>query len=198
MEKLHEIEPIVAAVAVENASASSSKRAASRCEKLAARIARVVRRRTSGSIVGLTVEVRRDGVVVGPSEWNTGVPVDPGQHVISAAAPGRIRLGPPGHALGDTVEPTGHRLTLSDRYGPPRQDQERGLERILGVVRVAQDLAADAQDHRPVPLDQRREPGLGRLITTAHEPLQELTIRQVPDHPDAIEGVQVSQAAAIH
>jgi len=67
MDKLHEIEPIIAAAApaIEVVSVSSTKRAASRAEKLAARIARVVQRRTSGSIVGLTVEVRRDGVYLG-------------------------------------------------------------------------------------------------------------------------------------
>ncbi|HUY36803.1 MAG TPA: hypothetical protein VMV69_28980 [Pirellulales bacterium] len=68
MDKLHEIAGVASAVAVprvETVSASSAKRVLSRTEKLAARIARVVRRRTSGSIVGLTVEVGRDGVHLG-------------------------------------------------------------------------------------------------------------------------------------
>jgi hypothetical protein len=76
--------------------------------------------------------------------------------------------------MGNPVEPTGNGLTLADRTGPPRQDEECGLERILGVVLVAEDLTANAQHHRPVSLDQRREAGLGRLIATRDEPLQEL------------------------
>jgi hypothetical protein len=35
------------------------------------------------------LEVKRDGVVVGEAQWGSGVPVDPGKHVILAAAPGR-------------------------------------------------------------------------------------------------------------
>ena len=35
------------------------------------------------------LEVKRDGVVVGPASFATAVPVDPGAHVISATAPGK-------------------------------------------------------------------------------------------------------------
>lgn len=35
------------------------------------------------------LEIRRDGVVVGPSLLGTAVPVDPGEHVVTAKAPGR-------------------------------------------------------------------------------------------------------------
>jgi hypothetical protein len=35
------------------------------------------------------LEVKRDGVVVGDAQWGSGVPVDPGKHVIVASAPGR-------------------------------------------------------------------------------------------------------------
>jgi hypothetical protein len=33
------------------------------------------------------LEVRRDGVILGPAEWGIGVPVDPGIHAIDATAP---------------------------------------------------------------------------------------------------------------
>ena len=56
---------------------------------------------------------------------------------------------------------------LLNRAGPPDQNQERRLEGILCVVRVAKDAVADTQDHRPVPLDQHRERQLGGLITPA-------------------------------
>ncbi len=50
------------------------------------------------------------------------------------------------------MEPTGHGIGLAQRAGLAGQDQERGLEGVLGVVSVMEDLAADAQHHRPVPL----------------------------------------------
>jgi hypothetical protein len=35
------------------------------------------------------IEVRRDGVQVGPAAWSVLLPVDPGEHVIEVSAPGR-------------------------------------------------------------------------------------------------------------
>lgn len=37
-----------------------------------------------------SLEVKRDGVVVGQAAWNMAVPVDPGSHDITASAPGKI------------------------------------------------------------------------------------------------------------
>jgi hypothetical protein len=34
--------------------------------------------------------VERDGAVLGPAAWNVAAPVDPGEHVVEAKAPGRI------------------------------------------------------------------------------------------------------------
>jgi hypothetical protein len=36
------------------------------------------------------LEVKRDGSVVGRAAWGSGIPVDPGDHVIDAVAPGKI------------------------------------------------------------------------------------------------------------
>ena len=58
------------------------------------------------------------------------------------------------------------------------QHQERGLERIVGIVRIAQDVAADPQHHRPVPGDQGLERRLGRALTRAGEPLDQVPIRR--------------------
>ena len=110
------------------------------------------------------------------------------------AAPGHVGPGVHRHAPGDAVEPARDRLAASHRAGPARQDEERRLERILGVVRVAQDLAADAQHHRPMPLDQGRESGFGPVIAPVHIPFQELRVGQVPEHPHAVECLQVSEA----
>ncbi|HLM73529.1 MAG TPA: hypothetical protein VK459_12580, partial [Polyangiaceae bacterium] len=38
------------------------------------------------------IEVKRDGVLVPPSEWGSPMPVDPGQHTVTAWAPGRKPL----------------------------------------------------------------------------------------------------------
>ena len=43
---------------------------------------------------------------------------------------------------------------------------------------VAQNLAADPQNHRPVPVDECRESGLGTLIPVPDEPLEQLTVGQ--------------------
>lgn len=39
------------------------------------------------ALSGLTV--KRDGAVVGPGQWGTGVPIDPGPHIVEVTAPGR-------------------------------------------------------------------------------------------------------------
>jgi hypothetical protein len=52
------------------------------------------------------------------------------------------------------VQPRADRLALADRAGLAEQHEEGRLERVLGLVRVAQDPPADAEHHRAVPLDQ--------------------------------------------
>lgn len=48
------------------------------------------------------LEIRRDGVLVGPGEWDVAVPVDPGAHRVEASAPGKrpwaapVTAGEPG------------------------------------------------------------------------------------------------------
>jgi len=37
-----------------------------------------------------SLEVKRDGIVVGQAAWNMAVPVDPGTHEITASAPGKV------------------------------------------------------------------------------------------------------------
>src|SRR5262249_38671945 len=57
------------------------------------------------SLTGTGLEVTRDGVPVASALWGTAVPVDPGEHVIKAVAPGKrswlrkVQLGE-----GDTAE----------------------------------------------------------------------------------------------
>ena len=86
------------------------------------------------------------------------------------------------------MQPARHRLATADRAGPASQDQERGLRSILGIVFVAQDLAADPQDHRPVAIDQGREGGLGGLVPTLNEPVEQLAVGESPGRPRLKQG----------
>jgi hypothetical protein len=56
------------------------------------------------------------------------------------------------------------------------QDEERGLEGVLGLVGIVQKAPAHAQHHRPVPPHQRRE---RRRVLGNHKALQEVLIGQV-------------------
>jgi hypothetical protein len=83
-------------------------------------------------------------------------------------------------------EPARDRAVLADRAGFQHQDEERGLEGVLGVVGVAEDVAADPEHHRAVLLDQGDEGDLGDL-TPAEEAFDELIVRQCRGGPDAEE-----------
>jgi hypothetical protein len=54
------------------------------------------------------IAVQRDGKVVGQSEWNTPIPVDPGEHTVVATAPGRLAW-----STKVTVAPGGGFLTVA-------------------------------------------------------------------------------------
>ena len=53
----------------------------------------------------------------------------------------------------DPIEPSPD-IRPADRTGPAREHEERGLERILGVLRVSKHAAANGVNHRPVPADE--------------------------------------------
>ena len=61
-----------------------------------------------------------------------------------------------GDPVGDPMEPAANRIAASDRPRLTNQDQERGLEGILGRVRIPKHGPARFQDHGPMTLDQRR------------------------------------------
>ena len=80
-----------------------------------------------------------------------------------------------------------------DRAGLLDQDEEGGLEGVLGVVGVAQDAPADGQDHRPVPRHQRLE---GRRIALGEEAVEELRVGEPGDGPAAEQAVDLPQGGA--
>ena len=54
-------------------------------------------------------------------------------------------------------EPARQRIEPADRTTSFGQDQERRLRGVFRVMNVAQDIATNAKDHRPVALDQASE-----------------------------------------
>jgi hypothetical protein len=68
---------------------------------------------------GLKIEITRDGEVVSPSLVGEAVPVDPGEHTVSASAPGKqpweskVKVDPDGHQVSVSVP------QLEDAAPPP-------------------------------------------------------------------------------
>jgi hypothetical protein len=56
---------------------------------------------------------------------------------------------------------------LPERPGLAHKDQEGNLERLFGIVRVAEDATANAEDHGAVPANQDRE----RVVIVATDEL---------------------------
>lgn len=74
--------------------------ATERAHALEARLSTMTIRAVGGEAAGAELEVRRDGVLVQPAELGSAIPVDPGEHLVEASAPGReawsakINVGP--------------------------------------------------------------------------------------------------------
>ena len=77
---------------------------------------------------------------------------------------------PHGDPVGNTVQPSADEVAVADRAGSADQDEERGLERVLDIALVAEHAAADAENHRTVPRDQRGE---RRLVAVGDVAIQE-------------------------
>ena len=99
--------------------------------------------------------------------------------------------------VGNDMKPGPERLTDPERVGLANQDQERGLEGVLGVVRVADQRSADAPDHRGMPVDQRgkRQFGAGAvsLIVGFIKSFEELPVRQADQGTDAIKCLEIPE-----
>ena len=102
-----------------------------------------------------------------------------------------------GDSVGDGVDPGTDRVPHPERTRPLRQDEERGLEGILRLVFVSQDRPAQAQHHRPVPLDERGEGVLGRLSATGREPFEQLPVRHRAGHALVEEHGKLTQRGAV-
>ncbi len=110
------------------------------------------------------------------------------QDLEAMASPDGVDAGTHRDPPRDPEQPFADRLAAPDRTRLADQDQERGLEGVVGVVRIAQDHLTDAQDHRPMPFDQRGECRLGLCgVLPGQEPPQELAIAPFPDHAQLVE-----------
>ena len=109
------------------------------------------------------------------------------------APPRGVGLDTNGDPEGNAMKPARDGIGLADRRGPAGEDEERGLKGVLGVVRIAKDLLADAQHHRCVPFHQRREGRLIGPVLAVNEPLDELGVGQVAHDPELEDGVESMQ-----
>src|SRR5262249_17838040 len=71
--------------------------------------------------------------------------------------------------------PVAEIVALDEPPAALQEDQEDGLERILGISRAWQNAPADAEDHGPVAAQERLE---GRLVALEQEALQKPAIGQ--------------------
>src|SRR5258707_965871 len=85
----------------------------------------------------------------------------------------RCRLSLVCHAVSDAMQPTPQCVSLANRAGFACQNKESGLKRIFSVVDVVQHPAADAEDHRAMPLHQLRE---SRLVMSFHIALEKIAV----------------------
>ena len=64
---------------------------------------------------------------------------------------------PTGHPCSDGIQPTTEGRPIANHRCSPNQDQESGLEGVVGICRVAQDGQANGPDHWTVPANESRE-----------------------------------------
>jgi len=64
----------------------------------------------------------------------------------------------------------GERRDFADRRGLPGPHEERGLKGVLGILIVAQDIAANAPDQPPVPPHQLGKRRNSRSRAAGREP----------------------------
>src|SRR5207248_782973 len=81
----------------------------------------------------------------------------PARRLLAGLAAGGGGAGVDGDAVGDAEQPAADVLPPADRRGVAEQDEEGGLECVLGGGRVVQDAAAGGQDEPAVPPHQGGE-----------------------------------------
>ena len=128
--------------------------ATERAHALEGRLSTLTIRAVGGEAAGAQLEVRRDGVPLQPAELGSAIPVDPGDHIIEASAPGRepwsskIHVGPdaakisveiPQLKSGSTVAPppSAPLVTTTTATSQPPSDRppsDGSTQRVAGLV----------------------------------------------------------------
>ena len=90
------------------------------------------------------------------------------------------------------MEPRSERLFHPEPACFFHKDKERGLKRILRIVLIDENVPADSQDHRPVPLDERGERQFRGLAAIGHESFEKLAVRQIMNCADVEECSQLT------
>ena len=91
-----------------------------------------------------------------------------------------LRLPPQGdgarsqcHPIGHAVEPVAQQMLTLEASCLSNEHEKRRLKGVIDVVGIAQELAANAQDHGSMALHQRLE---RRLVARTGEPVQKLPL----------------------
>jgi hypothetical protein len=108
---------------------------------------------------------------------------------LSAPTMSQARLARGPH--GDTVEPGVERVWVANRPGALCKYEEHRLKRVLGVVAIAQKLAADSHYHWPMARHDRGESGLAIVVFGGREPIEQLAVRETRDRAVAEERPEV-------
>ncbi len=115
-----------------------------------------------------------------------------GGHALFVAPPeGGGQAGARRRAKGNLMEPRAERVAHPQAARLPDQDQERGLESVVGFELAGQYTSADAENHRSVALDQDSECELGGLAAVGRKAFQKLAVGQVADDSDVEEGFEL-------
>jgi serine/threonine-protein kinase len=94
----------------------------------------------ASAVRGLPVTISRDGAAMSDAEWNTATPVDPGEHVIAASAPGMkgwsktVVVGAEGGQVSVTVPALESEVTAAPPSAPslPAAPRSRPAEASSG------------------------------------------------------------------
>jgi hypothetical protein len=97
------------------------------------------------------LEIRRDGALVGPAQWGSPVPVDPGEHELVATAPGRRTLTQKVRAdLGKTAT---LELPLLEVDPTSTSGAATPAQAFVAVQPEQGEAAAPASTEKPAPAD---------------------------------------------
>jgi hypothetical protein len=107
----------------------------------------------------------------------------------SPAPCGRLDLN--GQPFGDSMKPGPERVVNPELTSLAQEHQERGLEGVLGIMGITEQHGADAEDHRPMPLNQSSKCGLGLVGFASREALEQLAVRKVADCTQLIKGAKL-------